>query len=187
MTIYSNSPSLAAPEPQVNHGADSKADHAKHNGHLAESTMTMTVKAPIDLIWNALVNFEKYPEIFDRISSVNVTKRDDNKIYVESHLKPQLFVKTEIQHTINDVSGKPEVLRWHQMDGNFKDVHGEWYLKPLSATSTQVKYHLAADPGPVIPAPLVSFVLHCIQKEIVAALAKYTQHGYETQEKAQSL
>jgi ribosome-associated toxin RatA of RatAB toxin-antitoxin module len=161
-------------------------EESKLHGRMAESTITVTVKAPMDHTWKTLVDFGKYPDIFDRISSVNITKTEDNLVYVESHLKPQLFVRKEVQHTVCDVSGKPDVLRWRQVDGNFNDVHGEWYLKSLSATTTQVKYHLATDPGPIVPRALVSFLLHFIQREIVTSFAKYAQESYLLQAKAQA-
>ena len=154
---------------------------------MAESTMTATVKAPIVYTWQTLVDFDKYPEIFDRLESVNVSKREGNFVYIESHLKPHLFVKTEVQHTVNDLSGKPGLLKWELLDGNFKHVEGEWELKPKSPDSTELTYRLSVDPGPVIPAGMVSFVLHFVQREIVSSFVQYTEKGFTSREKAQAL
>lgn len=149
--------------------------------------MTATVKAPIVYIWQTLVDFDKYPEIFNRLQSVNITKREGNFVYIESHLKPHLFVKTEIQHTVNDLSGKPGLLKWELLDGNFKHVEGEWALKSVSPESTELTYRLSVDPGPVIPAGMVSFVLHFVQREIVSSFVQYTEKGFTSREKASAI
>ena len=157
-----------------------KIPNEKYAGHLAHSTMTVTVKAPIDYLWKKLVDFNDYPNIFSRIQSTKVTKSDGNLVYIETYLKPQLFVKSQIQHTVNDLSGKPNILSWKLADGNFKYVEGQWSLKPLSATTTQLKYHLATDFGPIVPATLVSFVLHFVQREIVTTFTNYTEKSYNS-------
>jgi ribosome-associated toxin RatA of RatAB toxin-antitoxin module len=159
-------------------------ENKKPERRLAESTMVATIKAPIGYVWDTLVDFGKYPEIFERLKSVNVTKRDGNFVYIESLLKPHLFVRTEVQHTVNDLAGKPEVLKWKLLDGNFRYVEGSWNLKSLSTNSTEVTYRLSVDPGPVIPAHLVSFVLHFVQKEIVNSFAQYTEKTFTSKEKA---
>lgn len=156
------------------------------NQHLAGATMTTTIKAPLHFIWATLTNFDQYPNIFNRLRSLSVTKRDVNFVYIESHLKPGVFIKSEVQHTVNDLGGGPNALRWQTLDGNFKHVEGDWHLKAVSPTRTEVTYHLAVDAGPVIPSALVSFVIHFLQQEIVTSFAQYTEKSFLQQEKAQA-
>lgn len=153
----------------------------------AASAMTVTLKAPAVYAWQTLVDFDKYPEIFNRLQSVNVTKREGDFVYIESHLKPHMFVKTETQHTVNDLSGKPGLLKWELVDGNFKHVEGAWELKPKSPDSTELTYRLSVDPGPVVPAGMVSFVLHFVQREIVTSFVQYTEKAYSSKEKTRAI
>lgn len=181
------SSALASPDANMTKSVEPQSiERKKPTRRLAESTMVTTIKAPIAYIWETLVGFDKYPQIFDRLQSVNVTKRTGNLVYIESHLKPHLFVKTEIQHTVNDLTGKPEVLKWELLDGNFRYVEGEWDLKPKATNSTEVTYRLSVDPGPVIPAHLVSFVLHFVQREIVSSLTQYTEKNFTAKEKVRT-
>jgi ribosome-associated toxin RatA of RatAB toxin-antitoxin module len=98
------------------------------NTHIVATTMQTKFKANDMQIWNALTDFKKYPLFFKRIQSVEITKRDGNFIYTECQLRRSLFVKTIMQHTINDLSAGPKILNWHMVDGNFKYLKGKWEL-----------------------------------------------------------
>jgi ribosome-associated toxin RatA of RatAB toxin-antitoxin module len=153
---------------------------------LTEVTMITKIKAPINFIWETLVDYDKYPEVFNQLESVTITKRDGNLVYVESHFKSHRLIKREVQHTVNDLNGKPTVLKWELTDRDCKHVQGAWYLSPLSATVTQVEYHLAAEAGPVLPRPLLALILHIIQHEVVTSVVHYTEKGFLTQEEAEA-
>jgi ribosome-associated toxin RatA of RatAB toxin-antitoxin module len=69
------------------------------------------------------------------------------------------------------------------LDGNFSSVVGSWKL-----TSTKDKkgvlccegqYTLEADPGPVIPSPLVSFLLNQVEREVVTSFKKACEQNYK--------
>ncbi|MBA4026602.1 MAG: hypothetical protein C0473_00020 [Cyanobacteria bacterium DS3.002] len=136
---------------------------------LAKATVETTIKAPKEYVWNALTDFGRYPRIFPKVKSCQVLKREGQLVYIESYLKPQLFVNEQCQHTINDLQNKPDRLRWKMVDGTFKAVEGEWQLKSVnSGRHCQVIYTLEVDPGPAIPRPIASLALKMTQKEIVS-------------------
>lgn len=151
--------------------------------HLARSTVKIVVKVPLDYVWDTLVDFPSYPKIFKRVKSVTVTSHEQQIVYIETRLKPEMFVKNEIQHTVNDLSCKPTLLKWRLLDGNFKQIIGEWSIKPLDHTSCQLTYTLAVDPGPFIPPQLVSFLIHLVQNEIVDSFKRYVESDYLKQPK----
>ncbi len=157
--------------------------YREHVAHLAKSTVKAVIKAPEIFVWDALVDFPSYPKIFKRLKSVTVTASEHNIVHIESHLKPDVFVKNPIQHTVNDLSGKPSVLKWELLDGNFKYILGEWSIKPLSETSCELAYTLSVDVGPVIPPQLCSFFIHLVQNEIVDSLKHYVEANYLSQRK----
>ena len=78
---------------------------------LAKATVETTIKAPKEFVWNALTDFSRYPHIFPKVKSCQVLKREGQLVYIESFLKPQLFVNEQCQHTINDLQNKPDSLR----------------------------------------------------------------------------
>lgn len=162
--------------------ASTIAANQNDNKHIVATTLETIFKADDSSIWSALIDFQKYPSIFKRIQSVEITKRNGNLVYVESHLKPHMFIKRIIQHMVNDLSAGPKVLTWSMLDGNFKYVNGKWEMQARSPNTCLVKYTLYIDPGPIIPAPLVNFIVHFVQQEIVAELKHYVEDEYRKKE-----
>jgi ribosome-associated toxin RatA of RatAB toxin-antitoxin module len=151
---------------------------SRENSNLPEDTLNATINAPAAHVWQVLSNFSNYPQIFERVQSVSVTKKDGDLVYIESHLKPHFLIRNEVQHTVNDLSGKPDTLRWQLLDGNFKHIDGTWQIKPASDHSCKVAYTLKVDPGPLIPVKMVSMLLHFVEKEVIASLKTYAEKTY---------
>jgi ribosome-associated toxin RatA of RatAB toxin-antitoxin module len=177
------SPAQASGNNEIDHYfSDFAVSQKKHK--LAHAASIVKIYAPQSIVWKVLVDFEHYPEMFKRIDSCHITKRENGLIFAESYLKPQMFVKKLCQHTVTDVSQGPSYLRWKMLDGNFKSVVGTWDLTPSTGTAEHpqmcvAKYTLWADPGPVIPAPLVSFALHTVEHEVITNFKRSCEHEYE--------
>ncbi len=154
---------------------------------LAQAEARMVINAPAEVVWKALTDFPQYPQIFRRLQSCRIIKQQGNLVWTESDLKPHMFVRKPRQHTLNDLSGKPNVLDWRLIDGNFKTVLGKWRILPArSGERCEVVYSLSVDPGPFIPRFLVSFTLKNLQREIVASLKEWvesTQSGTPTSQR----
>lgn len=132
------------------------------------SVFETTIQAPKEQVWSALTDFSNYQRVFPRVKSCKVLGRDGDRVRLETVLKPQMFVRNEVQHTLNDLSGKPNVLTWHMLDGNFKSATGEWrILDGNDPHSCKVRYTLEIDGGAFIPKPVLGMVLKVVQKEIV--------------------
>jgi ribosome-associated toxin RatA of RatAB toxin-antitoxin module len=150
---------------------------------LSSSVFETTIKAPKEIVWAALTDFNRYPQIFPRMKSCQILKREGSLVYLETILKPQMFVKQECQHTINDLAGEPDILHWRMIDGNFKSVEGEWRLKPSKdKQGCLVSYTLKVDPGPIIPKPMAVMALKMVQKEIVVNIKQVIEKGYTSRE-----
>lgn len=147
--------------------------------HYAEGIVTANVHAPADRVWGILTDFSTYPKVFSKIESVTVQKREGTLVYVESVLRKQMFVKNTVQHVVNDLSGKPGILKWQMTDGNFKHLDGEWTITPDSNDTCKIRYRLAVDAGNVVPAGLIAFALRFMQHEIVSDLKQYVEKSYE--------
>lgn len=148
---------------------------------ILSAVMDTTIKAPLPFVWNTLTDFSVYPKIFPRIESVKVTKCSGNYIYTESYLKPQLFVKEQRQHIVNDLSGKPHTLRWSMIDGDFEYTQGCWELTSSdNAQECKVKYTLQSTVEP-IPKPIANFTLKMVQRDIVKSFKRGTEKLYQTQ------
>lgn len=142
---------------------------------MAESSVDITISTEPTRVWNALIKFEDYPQIFKRIQTSEVTKREGDLVYVETYLKPQMFVKNNVQHTVTNIADSPRRINWKQLDGNFKHVDGSWELFALDGGKTKLTYTLHVDAGPVVPPSMVSFFLKFVQNEIVKQLKQYVE------------
>lgn len=143
---------------------------------LAEAKSKVLINAPREVVWEVLTDFQDYPHIFRRLASCRITKQEGDLVWTESDLKPHVFVRTQRQHTINDLSHKPDVLNWKVIDGNFKTVIGKWELSPAGCGDRcSVVYTLSVDPGPIIPKFLISFALRNLQKEIANSLKEWAE------------
>ena len=142
---------------------------------MAESSVETTISASPNEVWNALVKFEDYPRIFKRIKTSEITKREGDLIFVETYLKPQMFVKNNVQHTVTDIADNPRHINWKQLDGNFKHVDGSWDLATVEGSKTKLTYTLHVDAGTIVPPSMVSFFLKFVQNEIVKQLKQYVE------------
>ncbi len=149
---------------------------------MAESSVSILISAEPTSVWNTLLKFEDYGKIFKRIQTSEVTKRDGELVYVETCLKPQMFVKNQIQHTVTNVSTGPNRLHWKQLDGNFKYCDGTWNMAAVNGGKTNLTYTLHIDCGSLVPPSMVSFFLKFVQKEVVAQLKHYVERDERTKE-----
>lgn len=142
---------------------------------MAESSVDITIASKPAGVWNALVKFEDYPRIFKRIKTSEITKREGDLIFVETYLKPQMFVKNNVQHTVTNIADSPHRINWKQLDGNFKHVDGSWDLAAVDGDKTKLTYTLHVDAGTIVPPSMVSFFLKFVQNEIVKQLKQYVE------------
>jgi ribosome-associated toxin RatA of RatAB toxin-antitoxin module len=156
--------------------------------HVARGIVQMQINAPREAVWHVLTNFSSYPEVFNRIQSCKVTKKEGALVFTESLLKPHMFLNQPWQHAVNDLTNAPSVLTWHATDGNFKSMGGKWELRsnPSDSQCTAV-YTLEVDPGGCVPPPLVSFLMHSMQKEIVTSVKKSAELNYQEDQTASKL
>jgi ribosome-associated toxin RatA of RatAB toxin-antitoxin module len=164
------------PKPTVNvetSPASTESD-ANRKKHLATAVTSFEVAAPRTVVWQTLTDFPKYPELFKRIKTCRVTKREGDIVFIESMMKSQLFIKP-CQHTINDLAKGPGTLKWKLLDGNFKSVEGIWSLEPCKGGDhTKVTYLIEVEPG-MVPQGIVSMFMKAIQKEAVVSVTSASE------------
>ncbi len=148
-----------------------KLDDPRLKNQIVKATVTVNIKAPVDKVWSILTDFKNYPDIFTKIESCNILRQKNNLVYIESFLKPQMFVKQTCQHTINDLSSGPNKLSWYMLDGNFQYMEGSWKLiAKNNGKICQAYYTIKTIPGSVIPKSLVNVALNMVQHEVVNSL-----------------
>ncbi len=149
---------------------------------MAESAVSITISSEPPNVWSALIDFEAYPKIFKRIKTSQITRKEGELVYLETYLKPQMFVKNQVQHTVSDIAASPSRLVWKQLDGNFKHVDGSWDLAPVDGGKTKLTYTLHVDAGTIVPPSMVAFFLKFVQREVVGQVKQYVEKEAKTKE-----
>ena len=146
---------------------------------LSKASTEIVIMAPQQFVWDRLTNFTVYPKLFPRLKTCQVLKKEGDLVFIESLLKPQMFVSQPCQHTINDLQDKPDSLKWKLTDGNFKAVEGEWELDSIDdGQHTKVKYTMEVDPGPLIPRPIIVMALKMVQREAITGVKAMVENEY---------
>jgi ribosome-associated toxin RatA of RatAB toxin-antitoxin module len=142
--------------------------------------LKVDIDAPQEYVWSVLTDFSNYPDVFKRIQSCRVVKNDGNLVFTETQLKPHMFLNQPVQHAINDLGAAPNCLSWHATDGNFKLLEGQWVLTPNhSGKGCTASYTLRVDATGCVPSPIVTWVMHGMQKEIVTSLKGAAEKLYD--------
>lgn len=110
---------------------------------------SIEIDAPIDEVWDVVVDIESAPDWQDGFEDVEVLERDDEgRVLVantESDAKVRM-VKTKLRFSYE----KPHLIQWEQEKGDLKSLVGAWELEDLGDGRTRATYRLEGDPGRVL-------------------------------------
>jgi uncharacterized membrane protein len=107
------------------------------------------IDAPIDEVWEVIVDLESAPDWQDGFEDVEVLEHDDEGraliANTESDAKVRT-VKTRLRFTYDE----PHLMEWTQEKGDLKSLVGAWELEDLGDRRTRATYRLEGDPGRVL-------------------------------------
>ncbi len=97
------------------------------NGHHGGQT-AFVLKAPRELIWQALNDYEHLTDIFEGVDSVNVLTRDSMHTHVEVWTQPMLFRRFRyvLRRTVEQLHHR---LSWRRVGGDFAVNEGSWDVR----------------------------------------------------------
>ncbi len=109
---------------------------------MAQATRTETVDVDINKLYDIIVDYAKYPDFVDGVSSIKVLSQDENKAKVEYAIN---LIKS-FKYTIVTTQKRPTSVSWVLESGDiFKTNNGSWELKDLGNGKTEVTYSLEVD------------------------------------------
>ena len=107
------------------------------------------IDAPIEEVWDVVVDIETAPQWQDGFESVEVIERDaEGRVEVantESDAKVRT-VKTRLRFSYEE----PTLVEWTQEKGDLKSLVGAWELEEAGDGRTRATYRLEGDPGRVL-------------------------------------
>ncbi len=109
---------------------------------MAQAKRTEVVDVEINKLYDVIVNYAKYPDFVDGVSSIKVLSQNETAAKVEYEIN---LIKS-FKYIINTTQKKPTNVSWALESGDiFKKNDGSWTLKDLGNGKTEVTYALEVD------------------------------------------
>ena len=125
--------------------------------------------------FDAVTAFETYPDWMPAFTSVRVLERDDQGrgLVVEFRIDAKL---REVRYVLRHRFDVPSRISWDYVEGDAKDVDGEWRSEDAGDGRTRCTYRVSFDLGGFVPAsvkrPLadqaVRSSLHALARRVAA-------------------
>lgn len=138
---------------------------------MAHANKVVIFEAPIEKVFQAITDYESYPDFVEGVSAVRVLESTEDGALVEYDLN---FIKT-FQYRLQMKHTKPTEVRWSLESGDiFKKNQGYWKFKDLGDGRTEVEYDLELDVKMFAPSALVNKLA---TKSLPAMLESYHQRA----------
>jgi len=119
---------------------------------MAGAERTIIIEAPIQVVYDIIVDYEKYPEFLSEIDKVKVLARNGSVVDAEYTAS---MVKT-VSYSLRLTGTPPTSVRWSLLKASFmKSNDGGWTLKDLGDGRTQATYGLEVRVSRLVPGKLV--------------------------------
>ena len=100
--------------------------------------------------FEALLDFERYPEWQRAVKSVEVVSRDRDGRGKEVEFEIDAKLRA-IRYRLDYSYEEPHLVTWRYVAGDVKDVDGEFVLEDQGDGTTLATYALRLDPGGFLP------------------------------------
>jgi ribosome-associated toxin RatA of RatAB toxin-antitoxin module len=109
---------------------------------MATATRTEIVDVDINKLYDVIVDYSKYADFVDGVSSTKVISQTDTSAKVEYSVN---MIKS-FKYTLATTQVRPTKVSWVLDSGDlFKKNDGQWLLKDLGGGKTEVTYSLEVD------------------------------------------
>lgn len=105
--------------------------------------------------FDALVDYESFPDWQRAVRDCEVLTRDRHGRGKEVAFKIDAKVKS-IRYTLDYDYEEPHLIRWRYVEGDVRDVDGEFVFEDRGDGTTLATYALRIDPGLPLPGSIMS-------------------------------
>lgn len=136
---------------------------------------TVEIEAPIEISFDAIVDYESFPGWQGAVDSVDVLSQTKDGLGEDVHLFVDAKVR-KIDYVLRYSYDRPTEIRWDFVEGNgMRDVDGVYTFEELGPSRTRATYKLGADPE--IPVP--GMVARRVHKQLVQRSVEDLKHEAE--------
>lgn len=130
-----------------------------------------TIHASAEVCFEAICDYESYPEWQSAVSKVVILERDEKKRGTVVEQTIDIKVKKIRYRLLYHYEGAPHRLHWEYLEGDLKDIIGEYLFKPDGDT-TEATFSLEIDPGRFVPGPIKKILVEQVMRSSVDELKK---------------
>jgi ribosome-associated toxin RatA of RatAB toxin-antitoxin module len=134
------------------------------------ASQSVIVKAPVDLVYGVVTDFERYHEWASEVKRVDVHDRDNSGRPLDVEFRAAAYGRSTTYTLRYDYSRSPEELAWTQVSGDITDsLHGRYRFEALGE-ATRVTYDLEVELRVPIPPFIRSRAAQRIQSDALGEL-----------------
>ena len=119
--------------------------------------------------FDVLTDFERLPEWQGAVKSVRVHERDAQGRGEVVEYEVDAKVKT-VRYTLDYSYEEPHLVSWRYVEGDVKDVDGEFVLEDRGDGTTLATYALRLDPGVWMPGRLADLLNEQVMQGVMEDL-----------------
>src|SRR3954469_3019492 len=113
---------------------------------MLEGDGTIEVNASPEDCYALVLELDRYPEWQSQVRSAEVLERDGEGRPVVVETVSDARVR-ELKYRLRYKNETPGRMSWTSVDGDVKDVNGEYRFEPVDGGRTRVTFRLEVDPG----------------------------------------
>jgi uncharacterized membrane protein len=129
----------------------------------------VAIGAPPHSCFDALLEYETFPEWQSAVKWVEVVSRDKEGRGREVHFEVDAKVRT-IRYELEYSYEPPHRISWRYLGGDIRDVDGEYIFEDRGDGSTLATYSLAIDPGVWLPDRIARMINQQVMRASVEEL-----------------
>jgi uncharacterized membrane protein len=119
----------------------------------------------------ALLEYESFPDWQRAVKSVDVLSRDQDGRGCDVEFRIDAKVK-QVRYVLRYSYEPPHRIAWRYVEGDVKDVNGEFLLEDAPGGRTRATYRVALDAGVWMPGPIKKVLTDQVMKGAVDDLAR---------------
>ena len=138
---------------------------------------SIVIKAPIQVVYQTIVDFVSYPEFLNDIKNAKVDWCDDKKMDVSFNLH---LIK-EIHYTLQIALKPPREISWKLKKSDLlKKNDGSWRLKSLDKNLTEALYALDVELGLWVPKSITESLMEKTLPATLKAFKKQSEKNFKS-------
>jgi ribosome-associated toxin RatA of RatAB toxin-antitoxin module len=143
---------------------------------MKRASQSVVIEATPQECFDAITDYESFPDWQDAVKAVQVVSRDRDGRGREVQFEIDAKVKT-VRYTLAYSYEAPAHITWDYLDGDVKDVDGEYTFEDQDDGTTLATYELALDPGVWLPGKLQKMLSEQVMKGSVEDLKRRVEGG----------